>query len=377
MRSFATIPSADVPANPRKTLAAASVAEPRHRSHERIFQRHRIIPPISTASPLRGFERLTKTNARVAHGDLHDAPAESLLPSIGLHGDPSAALRVLDDVLARLRQRHCEAHRRARVEVELLREDGLCFRLNPADDFVHVLALGDRCDLEQHVRLCGAARAGYGAMHLEEILRVAKKVRARPIRRGFLPFRRVQRRPLGARLSQAQERGEPIRRGPAGVTRVNEHTLVRRQRSDLLQHRLECAIVQRWRNVYDSRHRELSSTRRWPESPVAPRCSTLRAAAWCAARIASIKLSPARSREKYVAPHTSPQPVESPVESVVAAGMSAVRMGPSAAPSGACALRSARRSNPGAAKKTAPLPASVTFRHRTWFANAVAASAIG
>ena len=44
---------------------------------------------------------------------------------VGLHGDPAAAARVLDDVLADLGERHREAHRRLRVEVQLLREDRL------------------------------------------------------------------------------------------------------------------------------------------------------------------------------------------------------------------------------------------------------------
>jgi hypothetical protein len=55
---------------------------------------------------------------------------------------------VLDDVLARLRERHGEAHGRARVEVELLGEDRLRLRLDAADDLMHILALGDGSDLE-------------------------------------------------------------------------------------------------------------------------------------------------------------------------------------------------------------------------------------
>ena len=49
-----------------------------------------------------------------------------------------------------------------------------------------------------------------------------------------------------------------------------------------------------------------------PESPRAPRCSTLRAASRLASRMASSRPSPARSRAKKVAPHTSPHPVGSP-----------------------------------------------------------------
>src|SRR6478735_5522674 len=94
---------------------------------------------------------------------------------------------------------------------------------------------------------------------------------------------------------------------------VEQHLLVSRNGSEMLEHRLEGALVQRGRQIDDRGHCVISSPRRWRVSPAAPRKFTLRAAAACAARIAMAMSSPARRREKYVAPHTSPQPVGSPL----------------------------------------------------------------
>src|SRR5205823_3822971 len=118
--------------------------------------------------------------------------------------------------------------------------------------------------------------------------------------------------------------------------------------------------------------------RRWWASPEAPRWLRLRPAARCAAEIALTKLSPARSREKYVAPHTSPQPVGSDaVSPTPVGGTSAVRIGPRSVRKDRPRARSPMPSNSGAAKYTAPRLPRVTARQRTPRAIAVAASDIG
>src|SRR3982750_495700 len=140
------------------------------------------------------------------------------------------------------------------------------------------------------------------------------------------------------------------------MSRVEQDLRLAWHRRQLTQDVVEGVIVQRWGYVDNGRHLRLSSPRRKFASPVAPRCSTLRAAARCAATMASPNRSPAIRREKYVAPQTSPQPVGSPTRGA-SAGTSAVRTAPSAPvpPRGAVDRpvrrgRSVIESKPGAAK---------------------------
>ena len=71
---------------------------------------------------------------------------------------------MLDDVLARFGERHCEPHRRLRFEMQLVNENRLRLLLDALDDVVDVFALRDRRDLQQHARLAAVARARHVPM---------------------------------------------------------------------------------------------------------------------------------------------------------------------------------------------------------------------
>jgi hypothetical protein len=82
---------------------------------------------------------------------------------------------VLHDVLARLGERHREAHRRARVEPELALQDRLRALLDAADHVVHVAGLPDRGDLEQHLRAPRRPRPRRRLREVEQRLACLKK----------------------------------------------------------------------------------------------------------------------------------------------------------------------------------------------------------
>src|SRR5690606_25971707 len=93
-----------------------------------------------------------------------------------------------------------------------------------------------------------------------------------------------------------------------------------------LHHCVEAPLLQDRGDRYDL-HVSMRPCR-WRCSPVAPMCSTLRAAARFAARIASSSGSPASRRLKHVAPHTSPQPVGSPSRGSVTIATFSLRAAP-------------------------------------------------
>src|SRR5690606_3857002 len=115
---------------------------------------------------------------------------------------------------------------------------------------------------------------------------------------------------------------------PPRPSRVYEHATAAagHQRVD---ERVETALIQLpWH--LDQIHVAIRPCRkRW--SPVAPRCSTLRAAAAFAAAIASSSDSPASRPRKQVAPQTSPQPVGSPSRAPPTCPTRSLRTAPGAA----------------------------------------------
>ena len=57
-------------------------------------------------------------DAGIRHRD-HDDTAPQLAPRVGVHRDPATGAGVLYNILARLRKRHSESHRRPRIETDL------------------------------------------------------------------------------------------------------------------------------------------------------------------------------------------------------------------------------------------------------------------
>ncbi len=130
---------------------------------------------------------------------------------------------------------------------------------------MHIVALHDGCDLEQHARLVHVARARNRTVQFEEFGRVTEEAGARPVRRrigilghgkadGFTTFR--------PRLRDAEQGGEAEWRRPTCVARVEKNLLVGRQRGELLDDLLEARFVERRRHGDDGRHVALSSPRR-------------------------------------------------------------------------------------------------------------------
>ena len=128
---------------------------------------------------------------------------------------------MLDDVLARLGERHREAHRRGRVEVQRVDENLLRLLLHVVDDFVHVFGAANRRDLEQHATTREPA-ARHRALELVQLAGVLEECRARPVRRRRLVLGYGERRPLESRLREREQRGETIGRRPARVPRVEQ-----------------------------------------------------------------------------------------------------------------------------------------------------------
>jgi hypothetical protein len=166
---------------------------------------------------------------------------------------------MLDDILATLRECHREAHRRARFEVQLVREDLRGAHLQPLDDVVHVLALRHARDLEKYVALAGRPRTGDIPLHVEHFLGVAEEAGARPVRDLVRIFRRKERGLREARLREREQRREAERRREGAMPRVDDHLFFRRMRRQLIEHELERLVVQRRRNGDDGSHDGLSS----------------------------------------------------------------------------------------------------------------------
>src|SRR6185437_791097 len=205
------IPPTNVTTDAGQTLSATGISEAAHAANDRFLEGHAVVPSIATRATLRRLERLAEADAGIAHRDHDDAPAESLLPTVGLHGHPTAASGVLDNVLTRFAQRHREAHRRLGVDVELFDENRLRLLLDSPNDVVHVVTLGDGRDLEQHLGLGAGARAGNGSMQLERVFGELEESGARPVRAGVVGLRDVQRGTLGARLGEGEERRKAVR----------------------------------------------------------------------------------------------------------------------------------------------------------------------
>ena len=72
-----------------------------------------------------------------------------------------------------------------RVDAELTRQNLLGALLDPIDDIVHVAALGYRRDLQEDARFRRRTGARHGAVHLEQLFRVAGKTRCGTSTRAF------------------------------------------------------------------------------------------------------------------------------------------------------------------------------------------------
>ena len=127
---------------------------------------------------------------------------------------------------------------------------------------MHVFALRDGRDLEQHARLAAVARARHVAVQIEDLLGVLVEARARPVRRRVVVLRPGERRALRARLPERQQRRERVRRCPPRVAGIDEDLLIARERGHLIQDLLDRRVVERGRNVDDGGHVGLSSPRR-------------------------------------------------------------------------------------------------------------------
>src|SRR5206468_2719311 len=162
--------------------------------------------------------------------------------AVGLHHDPTAAARVLDDVLADLGQRHREANRRLCIETELAKHQ-LRLLLDAANDIVNILAPRDTRDLEQHVAVGTAGTLRVVAMQLVELFRMTKESRARPVRRSLVQLGYGERRHFCACLREGKECRESERRRPAYVTRIEQHFRIARYPRQLTQDLVEGVIV--------------------------------------------------------------------------------------------------------------------------------------
>src|SRR5919201_6384543 len=97
-----SVPAADVAPDPRQPLPAAGLPEAAYAANHRLLERHRVVPAVAAGPRGVRLERALEPHTGVAYCDHDDAPAQPLRPAVRLHGDPSAAPGVLDDVLARL-----------------------------------------------------------------------------------------------------------------------------------------------------------------------------------------------------------------------------------------------------------------------------------
>ena len=228
------IPPADVPANPRKTLAAARVAEPAHAaritaSSSAIASSHRSPRrPCALSSDWRNPMPASHTAICTTRRPRRFCHCTSERPP-SRHA-PRA--RRCSGTLPRASSRSPSS--RVGSRLSSFDEDRLRLRLDPADDFMHVLALGDGRDLEQHVGFSGRRAREARPRASRTPLPRSERMRARPVRGRLLGLGRVERRALRARLRERKQRREPVRRRPPRMPRVDEDLLVGRQRRELL-----------------------------------------------------------------------------------------------------------------------------------------------
>ena len=201
------------------------------------------------------------------------------MPCVRLHHHPAASAGVLDDVLAGLGQRHREAPDHARIGLEFVAEDRFRALLNALDDRMHVFAARDRRDRQPHVGLAARTYGRRLPVQLVEIFGETEEPAARPVRRCALRFGNGERGFDDARLREAQQRGEGVRRAKRRVPRIDEELGVCGVLRYLFDHRLEGLVIQALGNGDHGSHVVLNSPRRKGARPDAPRSVTLRAAA--------------------------------------------------------------------------------------------------
>ena len=169
---------------------------------------------------------------------------------------------MLDDVLTGLRQGHREAADHARVGVQLLPEDGLGALLDAADDLVHVLRAGDRGAGEPHITGRPRAAGRHTTAQLEQRLGVGEHTGAGPVADGRLLFGDHQRGAHRARLPEAEQGGDAVRRSEGGVPRIHDQSRIGGLRRDLIDDGFERRLVEGLWNGDDGAHAGLSSPRR-------------------------------------------------------------------------------------------------------------------
>jgi hypothetical protein len=73
---------------------------------------------------------------------------------------------------------------------------------------------------------------------------VLEKARTAPVRRSVIVFRNGESWAFEARLRDGQQRGEPVRRCPSRVTRVDNDFFIRRKNGELIEDLLESLVVE-------------------------------------------------------------------------------------------------------------------------------------
>ena len=154
-------PTSHVTSHAGKPLAAARVAEAAHAANHRLLQRLGVVPPVAAhaaraRSPATAGSRCPRRTrrsppraGRAACATCTSAPPPSRRARRARRCSGTTSESVIAKPIVAFG-----------VEVQLLREDRLRLLLDAPDDLVHVLALRDRRDLEQHARLAAAARFG-------------------------------------------------------------------------------------------------------------------------------------------------------------------------------------------------------------------------
>src|SRR5690606_958193 len=240
-------------------------------------------------------------------------------------------------------------------------------------DLVDVHVRAHRRDLEQDVRtpLRGArvASAPLLAVQLVDPFRLFEEARAAQVALNVGGGGELEARPFDGAARNGPQRKQAqhaVRVQPAYVPGVEEHAFVAAG-DERAHERVEAAFIQLTRHL-DQVHVAIRPWRkRW--SPVAPRCSTLRAAALFAVAIASSSDRPVSRLAKQVAPQTSPQPVGSPSRGPPICVTCSLRTAPGtasgrrAASPGSYQLSGCGR-NAGDATYAAPRSPSVTHSRR-------------
>ena len=232
-----SIPLADVLSRAGESLSAAG-------------SRNRLTPRITASSSAaasshvgsaragRALQRPTESDP-ASHTAITTTRRPSRFASVRLHGHPSAAPRVLHDVLARFGQRHREAHVALRRDAAL-RENLLRLLLNAPDDVVHVSLLATGVISSSTLDSPRLRRSRILAVQIEHRSACWKN----PVRAQYdavSSFSGTANVARSARVcAERQQRREPIRRCPPRMAGIDEHLFIAGERGHLIQHLLDC-----------------------------------------------------------------------------------------------------------------------------------------